>query len=104
MIFNTDGKGVGKGFTAKISYGIESLIFHRMIYIITSLFHLSNNHIFINALDNLCQNALDLDNGKLIIEDNLPTGTFCQWVISASDDNHYVNLEFEKLDVRTAES
>ena len=25
MIFNTNGKGVGKGFTVKISFGIESL-------------------------------------------------------------------------------
>ena len=72
-------------------------------YNITSLFNLRNNHIFTNALDNLCQNALDLINGKLIIEGNLPTGTFCQWVISAPDDKHYVNLEFEKLDVRTTE-
>ena len=54
-------------------------------------------------LDNLCENALDLSNGKLIVESNLPVGTFCQWLISAINDKQYVNLEFENLDVRTYE-
>ena len=65
-----------------------------------------NNFIFTHALDNLCQNALDLSNGKLIVESNWPVGTHCQWLISAVDDKHYVNLEFdfENFDVRIAES
>ena len=54
-------------------------------------------------LDNWCENALDLTIGKLIVESNLPFGTYCQWMISAVDDTHYVNLEFENLDVRIAE-
>ena len=54
-------------------------------------------------LDNLCENALDLSNGKLIVESNLPVGTFCQWLISAINDKQYVNLEFENLDVRIPE-
>ena len=53
--------------------------------------------------DNLCDNALDLVNGQLIVEDNWPVGTYCQWLISAEDDEHYVNLEFENLDVGIAE-
>ena len=51
-------------------------------------------------LDNLCDNALDLSNGKLIVESNWPFGTYCQWLISAVDDKHYVNLEFENINVR----
>ena len=49
MIFNTNGKGVGKGFTAKISFGIESLnhnFFNRTFYNITSL-QLRNNHLLL---------------------------------------------------------
>ena len=51
----------------------------------------------------MCENALDLSNGKLIVESNWPVGTYCQWFISAVDDQHYVNLEFENIDVRIAE-
>ena len=66
-------------------------------------FNLRNNFIFTHALDNLCENALDLSNGKLIVESYWPGGTYCQWLISAVDDEHYVNLEFENIDVRFAE-
>ena len=59
--------------------------------------------IYKHALDKLCENALDLSNGKLIAEGNWPFGTHCQWNISAADDEHYVNLEFENLDVRITE-
>ena len=59
--------------------------------------------IFTHVLDNLCENALDLTNGKLIVESYWPGGTYCQWLISAIDDDHYVNLEFHYLDVRIAE-
>ena len=50
--------------------------------------------------DNLCDNVLDLINGKLIVENNLPYGTYCQWLISAQDDVSYVTLEFKNLNVR----
>ena len=68
---------------------------------ITFAFNLRNNFIFTHALDNLCENALDLSNGKLIVESYWPFGTYCQWLISAVDEKHYVNLEFENIDVRT---
>ena len=54
-------------------------------------------------LDNLCDNALDLSNGKLIVESNWPVGTHCQWLISAIDDKDYLNLEFQDVDVITYE-
>ena len=53
--------------------------------------------------DNFCENALDLSNGKLTVHNNWPVGTYCQWLIYAVDDEHYVNLEFQNLDVRIAE-
>ena len=52
-----------------------------------------------HGTDNLCQNTLDLINGKLIVESHFPYGTYCQWLISAIDDENYVNLEFQHLDV-----
>ena len=54
------------------------------------------------ALDNFCENALDLTNGKLIIAKSLmPIRTHCHWMISAEDDKH-INLEFQNIDVRIA--
>ena len=50
--------------------------------------------------DNICDNALDLANGILNVEDNWPEGTYCQWLISAQDDNGYVILEFQNVNVR----
>ena len=50
--------------------------------------------------DNICDNALDLSNGQLIVEDNWPHGTNCQWSILAQDDNGYVTLEFQNFNVR----
>ena len=50
--------------------------------------------------DNLCNNALDLANGILNVEDNLPHSTYCQWLISAQDNEGYVTLEFENFNVR----
>ena len=59
-------------------------------------------YVFTHILDNLCKNALDLSNDKLIVDDTkLQFGTYCQWLISAVDEKHYVNLEFERIDVRT---
>ena len=46
----------------------------------------------------LCNNALDLANGLLIVED-WPIGSYCQWLILAKDDNGYVTLEFENFNV-----
>ena len=57
--------------------------------------------IFIHSSENLCKNALDLSNLRLIVENDWPFGMECQWLISAEDDQHYVNLEFENIDVKT---
>ena len=55
--------------------------------------------------DNLCDNALDLINGQLSVEkvifgNDLPLGTYCQWMISAQDDDGYVTLEFQNFNVK----
>ena len=71
-------------------------------------------YVFTHILDNVCKNALDLSNDKLIIDNaiiwtytyeysNWQFGTYCEWLISAIDDKHYVILEFENIDVRIAE-
>ena len=56
------------------------------------------------TFDNFCEKGLNLKNGKLIVHNYqigfLPLGSKCQWQISAIDDQHYVNLEFETLNVR----
>ena len=52
--------------------------------------------------DNLCDNSLDLANGILNVENNLPYGTYCQWLISAQDNNGHVILEFQNFNVRNA--
>ena len=54
-------------------------------------------------LDNLCDNALDLSSGKLIVGNNLPLNTHCQWLISAVDDQDYVNLEIPYINVSNYE-
>ena len=66
-------------------------------------FQFENEILLTSKLDNLCENALDLTNNKLTIESNWQFGTYCQWLISAVDDKHYVILEFENIDVRIAE-
>ena len=60
-------------------------------------------YVFTHILDNLCKNALNLSNDKLIIDNNWQFGTYCEWLISAMDDKHYVILEFENIDVKIAE-
>ena len=50
--------------------------------------------------DNICDNALDLANGILKVEDNWPHGTYCQWMISAPNNDACVILEFQNLDVK----
>ena len=83
---------------------IEDVLIKDPLYFVTRFaFNLRNNFIFTHPLDNLCENALDLTNGNLIVDNNWPGGTYCQWLISALDDDHYVNLEFENIDVRFAE-
>ena len=57
------------------------------------------NFIFSYVADNLCQNALDLTNRKLIVDNNWPLGTYCQWLISAEDENSYITLEFQNIKV-----
>ena len=52
--------------------------------------------------DNICDNALDLANGILNVEKSWPLGTYCQWLISAQDDNGYVTLEFQNVNVRNS--
>ena len=49
--------------------------------------------------DNICDNALNLLNGELIVKDIWSYGTYCQWLISAQDDNGYVTLEFQNFNV-----
>ena len=51
-------------------------------------------------IDNLCDDALDLENGILNVKNNLAHGTYCQWLISAQDDVSYVTLEFQNLNVK----
>ena len=58
------------------------------------------SNFFALSTDNLCDNALDLANEILNVEDNWPLGTYCQWLISAEDDNGYVTLEFQNFNVR----
>ena len=51
--------------------------------------------------DNLCDNALDLANGILNVEANWPDRTYCQWMISAQDNDGYVTLEFQSFNVNS---
>ena len=54
-------------------------------------------------VDNLCQNAIDYTNDEhiIIIQENWPLGTHCQWLISAKDEvGGYVTLEFNDIKVR----
>ena len=63
-------------------------------------------HVTFFALlkDNLCDNALELKNRQLIVQNNWADGTYstysCQWLISAQDDVDYVTLEFKNFHVR----
>ena len=49
--------------------------------------------------DDVCKNALVLTSGTLNIKDKWPIGINCQWLLSVEDDNTYIALEFEHLDV-----
>ena len=52
-------------------------------------------------IDNLCDNALDLENGILNVKNNFARGTYCQWMISAQDNDGYVTLEFQSFNVNS---
>ena len=54
---------------------------------------------FTNALETLCQNALNLSSSKLTVDKNWPWGTYCQWLILAEDENSYVTIQFDHIDV-----
>ena len=58
------------------------------------------SNFFALLTDNICDNVLDLANGILKVEDYWPLGTYCQWLISAQDNDDYVTLEFQKFNVR----
>ena len=58
------------------------------------------SNFFALLTDNLCDNALDLANGILNVIDNWPHGTYCQWLISAEDNDGYVTIEFQNFQVR----
>ena len=54
-------------------------------------------YVFTHILDNLCKNALDLTISKLTVDNNWSVGTYCQWLISAEDENSYITLEFQNI-------
>ena len=55
--------------------------------------------VLTHVLDNLCKNALDLSSRKLIVGNNWSVGTYCHWLISAEDENSYITLEFQNINV-----
>ena len=57
------------------------------------------NLIFTHILVNICNEALDLSNGKLIVTNDFPENLHCKWLISAEDENSYITLEFDKINV-----
>ena len=57
-----------------------------------------NPQLFSNLKVNLCDNALDMTNGTMIVGGNSLIGTYCKWLISAQDDDFgYITLEFQNL-------
>ena len=44
--------------------------------------------------------ALNLKIGQLKVEYNWPQSTYCQWLISAQDNDGYVTIEFQNFHVR----
>ena len=58
-------------------------------------------NFFALLTDNICDNALDLDDGSLIIDVYFQAhGTYCQWLISAQYNQDFVTLEFQNFNVR----
>ena len=56
------------------------------------------NLIFTYVLVNMCNEALDLSIGKLIVK-IMEVNLFCKWLISAEDENSYITLEFQNINV-----
>ena len=40
--------------------------------------------------DDWCENALNLTSGKLIVNKDWPSGTYCQWLITSENNNSYI--------------
>ena len=93
FISYTNNGALGKGFSAAITIG--KLIVNFSLFWIFR--HVTN--IALSTV-NVCDNALDLANRILTVEDNLSNGTYCQWLISVQDNNGYVTLEFQNFNVR----
>ena len=55
-------------------------------------------YLFCFSIDNLCDNALT--NGQIIVQNNWPYGTYCQWLLSAQEDDMYITIEFDNFNVR----
>ena len=58
------------------------------------------NNFFALLTDDICDNALNLANGILNVESNWPDGTYCQWLISAEDNDGHVTIEFQNFNVK----
>ena len=93
--YTSNSIGAGKGFSASFTFGKKVANFNFFESLDMWL-------LFALLKDNLCDNALDLINGQLIVENDLLNGTYCQWMILAQDDNGYVTLEFQNFNVRNS--
>ena len=57
---------------------------------------------YYSKIDNLCDNALDLNSSQININNKKwPTKVNCKWVISAEGNNSYLSLEIEEINVST---
>ena len=56
--------------------------------------------IFSSLKDNWCHNALDLTNNNLFVDENLPDGIHCQWLVYTTNKDSFITLEFSNLTVR----
>ena len=50
--------------------------------------------------DNWCDNALDLINNHLIVDENGPDGINCQWLVYTANADNFITLEFSNITVR----
>ena len=79
---------------------VTSNLFHFMFCFSLLLWisHLQTNYFFLQA--DYCSNALN--NGILsFVDDTMPLGTVCRWLFSIEDDDSYITLEIQHLDVST---
>ena len=56
--------------------------------------------IFSSLKDNWCDNALDLTNNHLFVDENWPDGIYCQWLVYTTNKDSFITLEFSNLTVR----